>query len=150
MTKSEIRNPKSEIRTAGTDLARIGVAIDVDLLGRFDEWIAGRGGSNRSEAIRDLIRDRLISASIDDRARVVAAVAIVYDHHRRMLSRRLTAIQHEHGDRIVSAMHVHLDHHRCLELIVLRGRAGEVRGIGERLVGEKGVLHGSVFLTRRL
>ena len=131
-------------------LARIGIAIDAGLLHRFDAWLSTRGGGNRSEAVRDLIRDRLIAAEIDDRADVVAAVSIVYDHHHRALARRLTGLQHEHGDHVVSALHVHLEHDRCLEVIVVHGPAADVRRFADRLIGEKGVLHGGVFVTRRL
>jgi CopG family transcriptional regulator, nickel-responsive regulator len=131
-------------------LARIGVAIESDLLRRFDDWLERRGGGNRSEALRDLVRDRLTVDGIDDRAEVVGAVSIVYDHHHRALSRRLTSIQHDDGDAIVSALHVHLDHDRCLEVIVVRGPAARVRRIADRLIGEKGVVHGGLFLTRRL
>jgi CopG family nickel-responsive transcriptional regulator len=131
-------------------LARIGVAIEADLLRRFDGWLEQRGGGNRSEALRDLVRDRLTVDGINDRAEVVGAVSIVYDHHHRALSRRLTAIQHDDGDAIVSALHVHLDHDRCLEVIVAHGPAVRVRRIADRLIGEKGVVHGGLFLTRRL
>lgn len=131
-------------------LARIGVAIDADLLARFDTWCAANGRGNRSEAFRDLIRDRLVEAEMDERAEVVAAVSLVYDHHRRELSRRLTHLQHEQGHHVISSMHVHLDHDRCLEVIVLRARAREAKAFAERLLGEKGVEHGGVFLTRRI
>ena len=131
-------------------LTRIGVAIESDLLRRFDDWLVRRGGENRSEALRDLVRGRLTADGIDDGAEVVGAVSIVYDHHHRALSRRLTSIQHDDGDAIVSALHVHLDHDRCLEVIVARGPAARVRRIADRLIGEKGVVHGGLFLTRRL
>jgi CopG family nickel-responsive transcriptional regulator len=139
-------NPQPE----STGLTRVGVAIDTDLLERFDAWIAERGGGNRSEAIRDLIRDRLIGMEIPDAADVVASVSIVFDHHRPVLARGLIDLQHEHGDRVVSALHVHTDRDRCLEVIVLRGPAAEVRRLGERLIGERGVIHGGMFVTRRL
>ena len=132
------------------DLVRIGVAIDEDLLQRFDSWLGARGGGNRSEAFRDLIRDRLITAEIAEHSDVVASVSLVYDHHQRELNQRLTDLQHHHGDMVVSALHVHIEHDRCLEVVVLRGRASEVRAFADRLIGEKGVVHGGVFMTRRL
>lgn len=135
--------------SARDGLIRIGVAIEERLLKRFDAWLEARGGGNRSEALRDLVRDRLIAAEIDEHAAVVASVSIVYDHHHRELNRRLTDLQHEQGERVVSTLHVHLEHDRCLEVIVLRGPAGEVRAFADRLMGEKGVLHGGVFVTRR-
>ncbi|MBM4320161.1 MAG: nickel-responsive transcriptional regulator NikR [Deltaproteobacteria bacterium] len=133
----------------GGGLARIGVAIETELLGRFDAWLDRRGGGNRSEAIRDLIRDRLTQEEIAGEAEVVAAVSIVYDHHRRALNQQLTDLQHDQGDRVISALHVHLEHDRCLEVVVLRGPASEVRLFADRLIGEKGVLHGGAFVTLR-
>jgi CopG family nickel-responsive transcriptional regulator len=131
-------------------IERIGVSVDRELLRRFDGWLSARGGGNRSEALRDLIREKLIGTDTADRREVVAAVSIVYDHHRRELSGRLTALQHEQGDHVVSALHVHLEEDRCLEVIVVRGPAVDVRRFADRLIGEKGVLHGGVFLTRSL
>jgi CopG family transcriptional regulator, nickel-responsive regulator len=140
----------SEAQPEAGGLVRIGVAIDEGLLRRFDAWLAERGGGNRSEAFRDLIRDRLIATEMGEHADVVASVSIVYDHHHRVLNRRLTDLQHHHGDMVVSTLHVHLEQDRCLEVVVLRGRAAAVRAFADRLIGEKGVLHGGVFITRRL
>jgi len=131
-------------------LVRIGLAIEQSLLSRFDAWLGAGGGGNRSEAFRDLIRDRLISAEIEEHSDVVASVSLVYDHHHRELNRRLTDLQHHHGDMVVSALHVHIEHDRCLEVVVLRGRAAAVRAFADRLIGEKGVVHGGVFMTRRI
>lgn len=130
------------------ELARIGVAIDEDLLARFDELNERRSYSNRSEAFRDLIRDALIqeSVAVPDSI-VVGTLTLVYDHHVRMLSDRLTELQHEHHKEIVSTLHVHLDHHHCLEVLVLRGRSGEVQKIADRLISTKGVQHGRLTLT---
>jgi CopG family nickel-responsive transcriptional regulator len=138
------------VGASGDGLVRIGVAIEDGLLRRFDSWLDARGGGNRSEALRDLIRDQLISADVEEHSDVVASVSIVYDHHHRELNQRLTDLQHHHGDMVVSALHVHIEHDRCLEVVVLRGRAFEVRAFAERLIGEKGVVHGGTFLTRRL
>ena len=140
----------NDVHPAAAGLVRIGVAIDDDLLRRFDTWLAARGGGNRSEALRDLIRDRLIATDLEEHTDVVASVSIVYDHHHRVLNRRLTDLQHDHGDLVVSTLHVHLEQDRCLEVVVLRGRAAPVRAFADRLIGEKGVLHGGVFMTRRL
>jgi CopG family nickel-responsive transcriptional regulator len=139
-----------DTRTAREGLVRIGVAIETGLLRRFDSWLGARGGGNRSEAFRDLIRERLISAEIEQHSDVVASVSMVYDHHHRELNRRLTDLQHDHGDMVVSTLHVHIEHDRCLEVVVLRGRAARVRAFADRLIGEKGVVHGGVFMTRRL
>jgi CopG family transcriptional regulator, nickel-responsive regulator len=130
------------------DLSRIGVAIDADLLGRFDRLIGDRGYGSRSEAFRDLIRDALITqAAESDETPVVGTITLVYDHHQRMLSDRLTAIQHEQHHAMLSTLHVHLDHDNCLEVIVVRGPAGQVRRVADTLTSMKGVTHGRLTLT---
>src|SRR5438876_4720973 len=113
-----------------SDLARIGVAIDSELLDKFDRLIGQRGYTNRSEAFRDLIRDELVQKSWESpEADVVGTVTLVYDHHVRMLSEKLTDMQHEHHKNILSTMHVHLDHDNCLEVLVVKGRARNVQKI---------------------
>jgi CopG family nickel-responsive transcriptional regulator len=129
------------------ELARIGVAIDEELLQRFDELNGRRGYTNRSEALRDLIRDALIQEAVAGDSEVVGTLTLVYDHHVRMLQERLTEMQHEHHEEIISTLHVHLDHHHCLEVLVLRGKSGAVQGIADRLVATKGVQHGRLTLT---
>jgi CopG family nickel-responsive transcriptional regulator len=129
-------------------LARIGVAIDEDLLRKFDSLNARRGYSNRSEAFRDLIRDALIQDKADKPdADVVGTLTLVYDHHVRMLQERLTQMQHEHHHEIISTLHVHLDHDHCLEVLVLRGKSARVRQIADRLIATKGVQYGRLTLT---
>jgi CopG family nickel-responsive transcriptional regulator len=130
------------------DLSRIGVAIDADLLGQFDRLIGSRGYGSRSEAFRDLIRDALITqAAESDETLVVGTITLVYDHHQRMLSDRLTAIQHAQHHAMLSTLHVHLDHDNCLEVIVVRGPAGQVRHVADALISMKGVTHGRLTLT---
>ena len=131
-----------------SELSRIGVAIDTDLLGKFDELITERGYTNRSEAFRDLIRDELIAkASESSDAPVVGTVTLVYDHHVRMLSDKLIDLQHDHHRSILSTLHVHLDHDNCLEVLVVRGKAGVVRKIADALISTKGVKHGRLTIT---
>jgi CopG family nickel-responsive transcriptional regulator len=129
-------------------LCRIGVAIDADLLEKFDQRIERRGYTNRSEAFRDLIRDDLIQehAGSPDKP-VVGTLTLIYDHHVRMLNEKLTGMQHEHHHSIVSSLHVHLDHDNCLEVLVLRGKSGDVRSIADRLISTKGVKHGRLTIT---
>lgn len=130
------------------ELSRIGVAIDSELLERFDQHIAARGYTNRSEAFRDLIRDQLVgSASENPEAQVVATVTLIYDHHVRMLSDKLTDIQHDAHHNILSALHVHLDHDNCLEAIVMKGRSKDVRRVADSLISTKGVKHGRMVIT---
>ena len=127
---------------------RIGVAIDEELLERFDKLIDKRGYSNRSEAFRDLARAELIKDSTElPNTDVVATVTIIYDHHVRLLNEKLTELQHEHHKKILSTLHVHLDHHNCLEVIVLKGKAREVAQIGNALIATKGVSHGRMIVA---
>ncbi len=130
-------------------LARFGVAMDEDLLARFDDLVARRGSAaNRSEAVRDLVRDALVDAqweSADEE--IVGTVTMVFDHGSSDLSDKLDAMQHAHHERIVSSMHVHLDAHNCLEVLVLRGASGQVRSIADTLLGTKGVKHGGLVTT---
>lgn len=129
-------------------LARIGVAIDSSLLRKFDELIEDRGYRNRSEAFRDLIRDELVQKSWESPdSDVVGTVTLVYNHHVRMLSEKLTDMQHDHHKNILSTMHVHLDHDNCLEVLVVKGKAGNVQKIAEALISTKGVKHGQLTLT---
>ncbi len=130
------------------DLSRIGVAIDSGLLKKFDRLIADRGYTNRSEAFRDLIRDELVEKDWETPDRnVVGTVTLVYNHRVRLLSDKLTAMQHDHYHHILSSLHVHLDHDHCLEVLVVRGRAGDVRKIADTLISARGVKHGRLTIT---
>ncbi|MBM3724033.1 MAG: nickel-responsive transcriptional regulator NikR [Acidobacteria bacterium] len=131
-----------------SELARIGVAIEAGLLEKFDELIARHGYDNRSEAFRDMVRDRLVreAAEAPDQP-VVGTITLVYNHHHRQLNEKLTGLQHEVHHAIISTLHVHLDHDACLEVLVVRGRARDVRAIADRLIATKGVRHGQLSLT---
>jgi CopG family nickel-responsive transcriptional regulator len=130
------------------NLSRIGISIDSDLLQRFDRFITDKGYENRSEAFRDLIRDRLVgSAVVGTNALVVGTVTLIYDHHTRLLPEKLTDIQHEHHEIIISTLHAHLDHENCLEVIVLRGKSRDVQGLADRLISTKGVQHGRLVMS---
>ena len=130
-------------------LARFSVAMDEDLLARFDVLVARRGVAvNRSEAVRDLVRDALVDAEWEDSAEdIVGTVTMVFDHHASDLSDKLDALQHAHHERIISSMHVHLDAHNCLEVIVVKGTSEQVRAIADGLLGTKGVKHGKLVST---
>src|SRR5712671_5262137 len=131
-----------------SELARIGVAIDSLLLQKFDRLIGERGYTNRSEAFRDLIREELVQKSwASPNADVVGTVTLVYDHHVRMLNEKLTDMQHDHHRSILSTLHVHLDHDNCLEVLVVRGKAGAVRKFADALISTKGVKHGRLTIT---
>jgi CopG family nickel-responsive transcriptional regulator len=131
-----------------SDLSRIGVAIDSALLKKFDDLIARRSYTNRSEAFRDLIRDVLIQESAGQPdSIVVGTLTLVYDHHVRQLSERLTGLQHDHFHNVLSTLHVHLDHDHCLEVTVLKGKAAAVQKIADALISTKGVKHGRLTIT---
>jgi len=122
---------------------RFGVSMDEDLLAKFDSLARRRGAANRSEALRDLVRDALVEERWQSgKGETMAAVVIVYDHHTRDLNARLNHIQHEHPRAVVSSMHIHIDAHQCMELIVLRGKPSLLTKLGHRIIGTKGVIHG--------
>jgi CopG family nickel-responsive transcriptional regulator len=129
------------------NVVRFSASLDADLLERFDQATERRGYSNRSEALRDLIRDALVREEWQGDAEIVGTVTLVYDHHTRELADRLTRTQHDHHDIILSAMHVHLDHDNCLEVIAVKGRASVVQGVADALVGTRGVKHGRLTAT---
>ncbi len=130
-------------------MERITISIDEELARAFDALIAARGYGNRSEAVRDLLRDYLESASrTDDSAgQCVANLSYVYNHHERDLAERLTELQHGHHDLTVATMHAHLDHDNCLESVILRGPTAAVRAFADALIAERGVRHGKLNLV---
>lgn len=130
------------------DLSRIGVSIDSDLLSRFDRFIAAKGYQNRSEAVRDLVRDRLVgSAVVAPNALVVGTVTLIYDHHTRLLPEKLTDLQHTHHGVVISTLHAHLDGDNCLEVVLLRGKSKDVQRLGDLLISTKGVQHGRLVMS---
>jgi len=129
-------------------LIRTGVALDSKLLKRFDRFIRGEGYDNRSEAFRDLIRDRLNDAILQSgETFVVGAVTLIYDHHSRLLPDKLMELQHEYHEVIISTVHSHLDHDMCLEVVVVKGKLNRVQELGSRLIGLKGVQHGKLVMS---
>jgi CopG family nickel-responsive transcriptional regulator len=129
-------------------LSRIGIALDSDLLKRFDRSIGQRGYTNRSEAFRDLIRDRLVTeqtAAPD--ATVVGTVTLIYDHHASGITEKLTELQHANHELVVSTSHAHLDHDSCLEVLIVHGKSARVEQFADRLIGLKGVQHGRLVMT---
>lgn len=130
------------------ELSRIGIALDSDLLDRFDRSIAKSGYTNRSEAFRDLIRDRLVrerTAAPD--AIVVGTVTLIYNHHASGITEKLTEAQHANHDLVVSTTHAHLDHDSCLEVLIVHGKAARVAHFADLLIGLKGVEHGRLVMT---
>lgn len=131
-----------------SELSRIGVAIDSDLLEKFDGHIARRGYTNRSEAFRDLIRDELVEENWESPdSPVVGTVTLVYDHHVRLLNEKLTDLQHDSFHNVLSTLHIHLDHDNCLEVLVVKGKAAAVKKLADALISTKGVKHGRLTIT---
>jgi CopG family nickel-responsive transcriptional regulator len=129
-------------------IERIGVSLEKGLLLLFDKLIAKQGYQSRSEAIRDLIRRQLSAEQIGNpQAQAVAAVCIVYDHHATRMAEKLIDLQHSHILQVISSLHVHLDEDDCLEVIVLRGRVGQINRMGESILSMKGVKLGRVNLV---
>lgn len=130
------------------ELIRFGVSISEDLLEQFDKLIVQKGCSNRSEAIRDLIRNQLVELEWENNEEEVAGtVTLIYDHHVRGLSDLLLELQHNYYQLILSTMHLHLDHHNCLEVLAVKGTADKVRQLADHLISVKGVKHGKLTIT---
>lgn len=130
------------------DLIRFGISMEKDLLGRLDQEIVKRGYPNRSEAIRDLIRNQLVEIDwSQEKEEVAGTITIIYNHHVRGLSDLLLEMQHDHHHMIISVMHVHLEHEHCLEVMVIKGMASEAKELAGRLIGVKGVKHGKLTIT---
>ena len=130
-----------------SELIRFGVSIGSELLEKFDKLIGSKGYVNRSEAIRDLIRDYLVEHEWEEDVETVGAVTLVYDHHIHELSELLTSLQHEYHTMIISSMHIHIDEHNCLEVIVIKGKGNQVKSIADKLISTKGVKHGKLTMT---
>jgi CopG family transcriptional regulator, nickel-responsive regulator len=127
------------------DVVRFGVSMDSSLLKQFDKYINQKGYANRSEAIRDLIRSNLVEEEWTvGKGETVGTITIIYNHHKRELTDTLTNIQHKYHASMISTMHVHLDSHNCLEVLVVKGKAREIKIVADRLIGTKGVIHGKL------
>ncbi len=130
------------------DLVRFGVSMDSKLLKQFDKYIKEKGYNARSEAIRDLIRNNLVEKEWKvGTEETVGTITLIYNHHKRELPETLTNIQHKYHASMVSTLHVHLDSHNCLEVLVVKGKAREIKIIADRLIGTKGVKHGKLTTT---
>ena len=130
-----------------SSLIRFGVSLDSGLSNKFDSRIRKKGYSNRSEAIRDLIRKDLVQEEWEDAGEVVGAITLIYDHHKRELLNKITDTQHNFQDLIISAQHVHLDHHNCLEIIAVKGLSVKVKKLGDMLKSVKGVRHATLSMA---
>lgn len=126
---------------------RFAVSLDHHLLDDFDRVLASKRYETRSEAIRDLIRDHLVSEEWDAKRETVGTITIVYDHHVHDLTEKLTSLQHDFHKLILSTMHVHLDHDHCIEVLVVKGTGREIRTVADSLISTKGVKHGKLTMT---
>lgn len=130
-----------------TKTTRFAVSINDNLLDDFDQLRKRRGYENRSQAIRDLIRDNLIEQVWDEKKEAMGTITLVFDHHKRNLSDTLTDIQHDFHSQIISNMHVHLDHDNCLEVLVVKGKGKEIRALANQLGSTQGIKHSKLTLT---
>ena len=129
------------------EIVRFGVSLEKELLHKFDSLIGEKKYPNRSEAIRDLIRENLVKREWIKGEKVAGVIALVYDHHKRELVNTLTDIQHHYHSLIISTQHIHLDEDNCLEVVVVRGKPKEVESLADRLKATKGVKHSSLIMT---
>lgn len=130
-----------------SSLVRFGVSVEEELLSRFDRLIQKEAYTNRSEAIRDLIREHLVKREWVEGKEVAGTITLVYDHHRRELVNKLTDIQHDFHNLVISSQHIHLDHDNCLEVVVVKGTASEVNDLAHRLKSTKGVKCGALNMA---
>jgi CopG family nickel-responsive transcriptional regulator len=132
-----------------SELVRFSVSLEQDLLGEFDRFIEVGKLATRSEAIRQLIREKLTTVAwAADAAQVAASLTLIYDHHKTRLTDKMLELQHAQAERVVSSMHVHLDHDLCLEVIVLRGPAAELQTLASELSGLKGIYQAQLVVAQ--
>ncbi|MDP8214845.1 MAG: nickel-responsive transcriptional regulator NikR [Candidatus Euphemobacter frigidus] len=129
------------------NLVRFGVSLEKKLLDQFDASIRRKGYTNRSEALRDLVRADLVVREWDKGEDVVGVIMLVFDHHHRELQNKITDLQHRHLSAIISTQHVHLDYNNCLEVIILKGKAGQVRRLADLLQAQRGIKHCSLNMS---
>lgn len=130
-------------------IIRFGVSIDYQLLKKFDRSIHKKGYTNRSEAIRDIIRKDLIKEEYKDSyADAIGTLTMIYDHHQGNLSERLLDIQHDHHKEILSTTHIHIDHDNCLEVLILKGKLHNIQKLADSIRSIKGIKHGELVITK--
>jgi CopG family nickel-responsive transcriptional regulator len=130
-----------------SDIVRFGISLENALLDNFDNLIKRRKYTNRSEAIRDLIRQELLKKDWEEDQEVAGAITFIYDHHQRDLLNKIIDVQHDHQDIIQSSQHIHLDHHSCLEIVAVKGNSKKVSKLADTLKALKGVKHGSLSMS---
>jgi len=129
-------------------MMRFGISADARLIEKFDGMIVEKSYANRSEAIRDLIRDQLVEfAWTKNNEDVIGTITLVYNHESKELAEKLTELEHQNHTNIISSVHVHLDDHNCLEVLIVRGKSPEIKDISYKLIGTRGVKHGKLNMT---
>ncbi len=126
---------------------RITISVEGPLLAQFEAYISDNGYPSRSEAMKGLMRQALVEQEWQKGTDVAGAISLVYDHHKRGTTEKLTSIQHDFGELIICTQHVHLDHHNCMEVIVVRGRAVAIQKLLTQLKAVKGLKHGSLMMA---
>jgi CopG family nickel-responsive transcriptional regulator len=130
-----------------SELVRFGISLEKPLLDRFDVLIRGKQYTNRSEALRDLIRKELVQKEWKSGSDVVGTITLIYDHHKRDVLIRVMDMQHDFQEAIISTQHIHLDHHNCLEIVAAHGKAEEVQKLADALKSIKGVRHATLSMS---
>lgn len=126
-------------------MKRVGVSIDSRLLENFDTLINKKGYVNRSEAIRDIIRDQLVESHWENNnSEMVGTINLVYKHGLKALAEKIAELQHHNHTHIISSLHIHLDEDKCFETLVVKGKVSDIKEVADRLIGIKGVIHGKL------
>ncbi|MEW6233934.1 MAG: nickel-responsive transcriptional regulator NikR [Candidatus Omnitrophota bacterium] len=126
---------------------RFSVSLSEELMEHFDALLLEKGYKNRSEGIRDLIRDFLVLQEVEENKEIVGVITLVYDHHVHELTEKLIQLQHNSPVQVITSMHVHLDHHNCLEVIIAKGEGKVIHDFADRMIGTRGVKHGNLTIT---
>lgn len=130
-------------------LVRFGVSLEDDLLNKFDRHIKQHKYTNRSEAVRDLIREELVKKEWTENKEVTGAISLVYDHHTRELVTKVLDVQHDYHTSILSSQHIHLDHHNCFEIIVTKGKSKDIEELFQKLKSIKSVKHAGFMMATK-
>lgn len=142
------RKRSSFLRSNNNKTMRFGISADARLIEKFDGMIVEKSYANRSEAIRDLIRDQLVEfAWAENNEDVIGTITLVYSHESKELTEKLTELQHQNHTNIISTVHIHLDDHNCLEVLIVKGKSPEVKNMSYKMIGTKGVKHGKLTMT---
>jgi len=128
-------------------IRRFGVSLEEDLLKELDALVEKRKLPNRSQAVRSLIRKNLVQEKWEGNERVSGCVVLIYDHHKRELLNKSIDVQHKYQHLVLAVQHVHLDHDNCLEAIIVKGKAKELKDLADRLIALKGVKHGELVMS---